>query len=86
MTSQCKDCNESVTHEWYMVHDHVWKSAGMKFDDGFLCIGCLEKRLGRRLHSCDFEEIAMNEPDEVNNSARLNSRLLDFPYDDESAP
>jgi hypothetical protein len=31
--------------EWYMVHDHVWAQAGMT--DGFLCIGCLERRLDR---------------------------------------
>src|SRR5689334_10840487 len=30
--------------EMYMVHDHVWKAAGMEPYGGCLCIGCLEKR------------------------------------------
>jgi hypothetical protein len=38
--------------ETFMVHDHLWDSAGMT--DGFLCIGCLEKRLGRQLCRNDF--------------------------------
>ena len=41
--------------EWYMVHDHVWRAA---MENGgmvrFLCIGCLEQRVGRRLKPSDF--------------------------------
>ncbi len=37
--------------EVYMVKDAIWKAAGM---DGCLCIGCLEKRLGRLLRPKDF--------------------------------
>jgi hypothetical protein len=42
--------------ETYIVYDHVWKAAGMKgeWGDGVLCIGCLEKRLGRKLTPYDF--------------------------------
>lgn len=42
--------------EIYMVRNKVWKAAGMSvFDDsGCLCIGCLEKRLGRTLVPKDF--------------------------------
>ncbi len=41
--------------ETYIVHDHVWKAAGMKKSyGGCLCIGCLEKRLKRRLIPDDF--------------------------------
>jgi hypothetical protein len=40
--------------EVYTVHDHVWKAAGMEVWGGCLCIGCLERRLGRRLIPADF--------------------------------
>jgi hypothetical protein len=41
--------------EAYYVHPHVWKASGLgDFWNGVLCIGCLEKRLGRRLQPCDF--------------------------------
>jgi hypothetical protein len=40
--------------EVYMVHDPVWKEGGMGPWDGCLCIGCLEKRLGRKLRPEDF--------------------------------
>jgi len=40
--------------EVYTVHNAVWKQARMKPAGGCLCIGCLEKRLGRRLRERDF--------------------------------
>jgi hypothetical protein len=50
--------------ELYMVKPKVWKAAGMNAgqggfgdqngDSGCLCIGCLEKRLGRTLKPKDF--------------------------------
>jgi hypothetical protein len=36
------------------VRDHVWKKAGMEPFGGCLCIGCLERRLGRKLKPKDF--------------------------------
>jgi hypothetical protein len=44
--------NESC--EVYSVRDSVWRAAGMKPMGGCLCIGCLEKRLGRALLAKDF--------------------------------
>lgn len=44
----------SSRDETYMVRDKVWKEAGMIPWGGCLCIGCLEKRLGRRLKPKDF--------------------------------
>jgi len=41
--------------EVYYVRDHVWKAAGMEPYGGCLCIGCLEKRIGRRLKPKDFQ-------------------------------
>jgi hypothetical protein len=46
--------------EIYMVHDHMWKKAGMKGFDGCLCIGCLEKRIDRRLIPDDFSAHIFN--------------------------
>src|SRR5262249_26488115 len=40
--------------EVYMVRAAVWKKAGMEPYGGCLCIGCLEKRIGRRLKPKDF--------------------------------
>jgi len=40
--------------EVYMVRDAIWKEAGMEGWGGCLCVGCLEKRLGRRLRPKDF--------------------------------
>jgi len=40
--------------EVYTVRDSVWKAAGMEPMGGCICIGCLEKRLGRRLNPKDF--------------------------------
>jgi hypothetical protein len=42
--------------EVYFVRDNVWKKAGMDGFDGCLCIGCLEKRIGRRLKPRDFDK------------------------------
>jgi hypothetical protein len=53
------------TQEHYVVKDDVWRQAGMPSgerdpDDlsirggGFLCVGCIEKRLGRLLTLDDF--------------------------------
>lgn len=41
--------------EMYMVKKAIWQAAGMDDFDGCLCIGCLEKRLGRELKPKDFE-------------------------------
>jgi hypothetical protein len=40
--------------EIYSVKPAVWKAAGMELLGGCLCIGCLEKRLGRTLTARDF--------------------------------
>jgi hypothetical protein len=58
--------------EVYTVRPFIWKKAGMKPFDGCLCIGCLEKRLGRRLKPKDF---LRNDPfGDVPGTPRLMSR------------
>jgi hypothetical protein len=45
----------SERSEIYMVRNKVWAAAGMEPGGGCLCIGCLEKRLGRQLRPKDFQ-------------------------------
>jgi hypothetical protein len=49
---RCKVTDES---EVYTVKDKVWQATGLEGMGGCLCIGCLEKRIGRRLKPDDFE-------------------------------
>jgi hypothetical protein len=46
--------------ETYFVHNHIWKAAGMEPWGGCLCIGCIEKRIGRRLIPEDFADHIFN--------------------------
>jgi hypothetical protein len=46
--------------EVYMVRDSVWKTAGLEPMGGCICIGCLEKRLSRRLNPKDFPSHPFN--------------------------
>jgi hypothetical protein len=67
--------------EYYMVHDEVWFAAGMtersqRRSSDFLCIGCLEARLGRTLIRRDFADVPINQPDDHHHSFRLKARLL----------
>ena len=62
----CRDCRAEtlsgeagVRTEFYVVHDHVRQAAGAPA--GYLCVGCLETRLGRRLHRRDFTTIMIND-------------------------
>lgn len=41
--------------EIYNVRKPVWRKAGMEPFGGCICIGCLEKRLGRELKPKDFQ-------------------------------
>jgi len=42
-------------HEWFMVNDRVWRAGQGERPVRFLCVGCLEHRLGRRLTARDFK-------------------------------
>jgi hypothetical protein len=46
-------CDQS---EVYTVFPWVWKASGLGDFDGCLCIGCLEKRIGRTLTPNDFPQ------------------------------
>jgi hypothetical protein len=47
--------------EIYTVLKEVWKAAGVEEMGGCLCVGCLEKRLGRTLKPRDFTDHSFNE-------------------------
>ena len=60
--------------EVYTVRRRVWEEAGAAEMGGCLCIGCLEKRLGRKLRPKDFlRNHAFNLPG-VPASERLRKR------------
>ena len=61
-----------------MVHDHIWAEAGMRTDcglSGMLCIGCLERRIGRTLTKADFTSAGVNDLANPLHTARLKDRL-----------
>jgi hypothetical protein len=61
--------------EVYTVRDAVWKKAGLEPMGGCLCIGCLEKRIGRKLKPKDFDDSPLNK---TRGTARLLKRRGDF--------
>ena len=55
-TNCCYDQDTEV----YTLHDEVWKKTGMEPMGGCLCIGCVEKRISRRLKPKDFADHEFN--------------------------
>jgi hypothetical protein len=74
----CADCylNTSRAYEYYIVNHDVWYVA-MRVAPKvrFLCIGCLEKRLGYTLCKDDFLEVPLNIPGFQRQSERFLIRL-----------
>ncbi len=60
--SLCVDCGVDTVeiNEYYMTTTALWARAGMKPNNGMLCIGCLEQRVGHKLKSSDFSECPLN--------------------------
>jgi hypothetical protein len=66
-TAYCNDCNANIgaIGEWCLLKNSVWEKAwpgtGQKNTHTkmpmkhLLCIGCIEKRIGRRLKGRDFD-------------------------------
>jgi len=61
-------------NEYYIVHDAVWLTANPKHA-GMLCIGCVEKRIGRELCSDDFTWLPINLRALFFGSERLRDRM-----------
>lgn len=65
--TRCLDCRVAVAEAGeglYVVEDQVWAESGLGPMDGHLCIGCVEKRLGRTLVPDDFPDAPFNESGE----------------------
>ncbi len=85
----CMVCDFDTRIEFYMVHDHLWDAAieglpqrtirtvaGRIIGNSLLCIGCIEKRLGRKLTAADFSVAPCNhDRDEYETSPRLANRM-----------
>ena len=73
---RCRDCRQVVAgprglSEWYMTTDAVWAATGLGPDDGYLCVGCLSRRLGRPLRWSDLAPYPINHPDQCRDTPRL---------------
>lgn len=55
----CKGDTHQTDKDYYMVEHHIWAKHGA--GDKMLCIGCLEKRVGRLLEGEDFLECPLNK-------------------------
>lgn len=79
----CADCAKVVVEqtgdvENYLVHDDVWASAGLQPTDGFLCVECLEARLGRKLTGADLRlDVPINSPNVMRDTPRLHQLKAD---------
>lgn len=73
----CLDCgvDTSRAREHYFVTRGVWFDEAGAQERGMLCIGCLERRIGRRLVRGDFPPVHINDPHRNSMSARLVDRL-----------
>jgi hypothetical protein len=86
------------TQEHYLVKDEVWQKVGMPLGrrdpdtcairggGGFLCVGCIEKRLGRLLTIDDFTPLTVPLLRGSENTPRLLSRAGVDPMAAASAP
>jgi len=61
--------------EVYFVKDSVWKAAGMESWGGCLCVGCLERRIGRSLKPKDFDRNHIFNNPGLPRTERLADRL-----------
>jgi hypothetical protein len=77
---RCDDCDEYTYNESYLVQDELWQQCAN--GTSRLCIGCFEKRLGRRLEQGDFQDLPINDLDNPM-SVRLWSRLSGNQVDNE---
>ena len=77
----CDDCGIDTIEisEWYMVVNEIWPP-GAKY----LCIGCLETRLGRKLQLLDFDialgNIEWKQSDRFRD--RLDQKLFESLFND----
>jgi hypothetical protein len=69
----CLDCGTPLlpggrepAREWFMLRPDAWAQTGLAPDDGYLCVGCIERRIGRPLDGADLSgELPINQPNEA---------------------
>jgi hypothetical protein len=87
-TAWCADCpaNIGLLDEWCLLKNSVWEKAWPKTGQKnsrakmpmkhFLCIGCIEKRIGRKLMRADFDmRNRHNKPDYPHRQFPMSRRL-----------
>jgi len=87
-TAWCKDCNANIgwIGEWCLLKNSIWekawtathqKSAHSKMPmKHFLCIGCIEKRIGRQLTRRDFDLRSKHNRPETDRPHGMSKRML----------
>lgn len=72
----CLDCkiDTGKITEHYFINTNLWMRL-VGTNKGMLCIGCLEKRLGRKLIPYDFTNCYINKPKYNGMSERLLNRI-----------
>lgn len=78
MAGCCVDCWVNIYNidEYsFILKKNIWEKAAKKDDKQFICIGCLEKRLKRKLKQSDFNwDVPLNSFDDFR-SERLLARM-----------
>lgn len=78
----CADCRRDVRpgvgiDEQFMVQNELWALATEARPADFLCVGCIENRIGRRLRRHDFTGAPLNF--DIGKSDRLHRRIWGMP-------
>lgn len=88
----CTDCGADTKTEYYMLEHDLWMKVNNGRRQGFLCIGCVEVRLGRELNAFDFLDAPVNQPEVdhiwkrgLQRSERLKARLSSFPMSNDDS-
>ncbi len=71
----CVDCSNDTKLEHFFVKNTVWFGEAKMPEMGMLCVGCLERRIGRTLCKNDFTDAHINDPRRYSKTARLVERL-----------
>lgn len=91
-----RGCRHGRQWEWYMVWPALWELAWRNspartadqfgVSNGFLCIGCLQQRIGRLLTAADFTRARVNDPQHPWNTEQLAAALQRRPLQRPAAP
>ena len=74
----CARCGAGTRAEYCSLDDGVWREAARP-GERFLCLGCVEDRLGRRLAPGDFDDAPVNRWPSMGRGERRRSPLLGVP-------